>query len=140
MPADIEVHKGTDGKYYMLDFSRLWPPEVPTKGLKASFLTRKLREELVRSFPRPLCSDAYSNFQTGPLSEIQENNQDCSEAFFFLVNSVIPSLTSQLEQQITDPKEIEKFDITSRMHEKGNLYDSSPPPRAQKINYDWLRY
>jgi hypothetical protein len=30
--CDIEGHKGTDGKYYLLDFSRVWPPEAPKPG------------------------------------------------------------------------------------------------------------
>ena len=27
--GDIEVHKGSDGKYYVLDFGRFFPPEAP---------------------------------------------------------------------------------------------------------------
>lgn len=27
-PVDIEGHKGTDGRYYLLDFARLMPPQV----------------------------------------------------------------------------------------------------------------
>ena len=29
--ADIEGHKGTDGRYYLIDFSRTFPPENPDK-------------------------------------------------------------------------------------------------------------
>lgn len=28
-PGDIEGHLGTDGRYYLLDFARLMPPEAP---------------------------------------------------------------------------------------------------------------
>ena len=28
-PGDIEVHKGSDGRLYLLDPARLFPPEVP---------------------------------------------------------------------------------------------------------------
>jgi len=31
-PGDIEGHLGRDGKFYLLDFSRLFPPEAPLKG------------------------------------------------------------------------------------------------------------
>jgi hypothetical protein len=31
-PGDIEGHLGCDGKFYLLDFSRLFPPEAPLKG------------------------------------------------------------------------------------------------------------
>ncbi len=30
-PGDIEGHKGSDGKYYVLDFGRVMPPEAPSK-------------------------------------------------------------------------------------------------------------
>ena len=117
MPADIEVHKGTDDRYYMLDFSRLWPPEVPTKGLKASFLIRKMREELVRGFNRPLCSDAFSAFQKG--EECKSNNEDIADAFDYLAQHIIPSFTRTLEKEITDPVAIKRFNLASNMHEKG---------------------
>lgn len=28
-PGDIEGHLGTDGRYYLLDYARLMPPEAP---------------------------------------------------------------------------------------------------------------
>ena len=28
-PADLEGHLGNDGRYYLLDFARLFPPEPP---------------------------------------------------------------------------------------------------------------
>jgi len=119
MPADIEVHRGTDGKYYMLDFARLWPPEVPTPGLQASFLIRMMRPELVRSFPKPLCSDGFSRFQTGEIAERDENNREIVEAFLYLMKDVIPSFTKQLENDITDPTTIRNFRLTQAMHVKG---------------------
>ena len=30
-PFDMEGHAGMDGRYYLLDFSRLFPCQVPTK-------------------------------------------------------------------------------------------------------------
>jgi len=32
--SDVEGHIGTDGKYYLLDFSRVWPPETPKPGIQ----------------------------------------------------------------------------------------------------------
>ena len=52
----------------MCDFSRTWPPEAPTKAskqhpeLKNCHLFRLLRPELVQSYPKPLCSDAFTKF------------------------------------------------------------------------------
>jgi hypothetical protein len=34
MPCDIEGHKGTDGRYYVLDTSRVCPPEPPQKNIR----------------------------------------------------------------------------------------------------------
>jgi len=120
MPADIEVHQGTDGHYYMLDFARVWPPEVPTPNVKACFLIRHLRGELVQSYPKPLCSDSFSRFQTGAEAERTESNQEVADALVYLCREIIPSLASQLETEITDPKVIRRFKLSSVMHEKGN--------------------
>jgi hypothetical protein len=57
-PADLEGHKGTDGRYYLVDFSRMFPPEAPVRKIKNSHLFRLLRPELVIQFPTPLCSDS----------------------------------------------------------------------------------
>lgn len=32
LPTDIEGHRGSDGRYYVLDFSRVFPPTRPRKG------------------------------------------------------------------------------------------------------------
>ena len=32
-PGDIEGHKGYDGRYYLIDFARMMPPEAPSKFL-----------------------------------------------------------------------------------------------------------
>ena len=42
-PVDLEGHKGYDGRYYLLDFSRIFPPELPDKNVKGSYLFRLLR-------------------------------------------------------------------------------------------------
>mmetsp|Transcript_29066 Transcript_29066/g.73052 ORF Transcript_29066/g.73052 Transcript_29066/m.73052 type:complete len:1029 (-) Transcript_29066:1489-4575(-) len=43
-PADLEGHKGTDGKYYVLDTARLFPPEHPT--LKAILIPRSEQDPI----------------------------------------------------------------------------------------------
>jgi len=61
--ADIEGHKSNvDGKYYMIDFQRLMPPQVrfTTPGVanadKNPHLYQLLRPELVQTNPVPLSS------------------------------------------------------------------------------------
>lgn len=76
-PADLEGHKGKnplkfflhitgrDGRFYLLDFSRVLPPETPCPHFKNSHLSRVLRPEFVQEFHKPLCSDAFSGFIKG---------------------------------------------------------------------------
>lgn len=49
---DLEGHKGHDGRYYMLDFSRAMPPVEPVAGLRGGYLFQLLRPE-VRTAPAP---------------------------------------------------------------------------------------
>lgn len=35
-PGDVEGHIGTDGRYYLLDFARLLPPEFPPRSVACS--------------------------------------------------------------------------------------------------------
>lgn len=112
----------------MLDFARLWPPEVPTPGFKAGFLIRHLRGELVQSFPKPLCADAFSLFQTGDEAERKQNNQEVTEALVYLLKEVLPSLAAHLEAEITDPEDIRRTNLSAIMHEKGwYIYSPSHP-------------
>lgn len=88
-PGDIEIHKGTDHEYYVLDFGRVMPAEAP-KGVpnaapayvfildskaqrvnvsRAKFncrynqvMFRLLRLASVQSSPKALCSDAFTGW------------------------------------------------------------------------------
>ena len=62
LAVDTEVHRGTDGRIYVIDLSRVLPPQEPDPRIHLSHLYRMLRPELVHSNPEPLCSDAASGF------------------------------------------------------------------------------
>jgi tetratricopeptide (TPR) repeat protein len=68
-PVDMEGHIGTDGRMYLLDFSRLFPPERPLPSApRFMYLCRLLRPEFVKIYSEnfgPLSSDAYSRFSSG---------------------------------------------------------------------------
>lgn len=70
-PVDIEGHKGLDGRSYIVDTARLFPPAPPIRGVRGCHLYKLLRKELVRSNPVPLSSDAFSFF--GKVNEIEHN-------------------------------------------------------------------
>jgi Clustered mitochondria len=42
-PVDMEAHRGTDGRVYLLDFHRLFPPQTPIQAVKCSHLVWLLR-------------------------------------------------------------------------------------------------
>jgi hypothetical protein len=62
--GDIEGHLGRDGRYYVLDFSRTFPPAPDGVGAaapgKGAYLYRVLRAELVQKNDVPLSSDAFT--------------------------------------------------------------------------------
>jgi hypothetical protein len=100
MPTDIEVkpinwpmlikqgHKGLDGRFYILDFARVYPP-IPPTGEKGSIFYNLLRPEFVGRYHKPLSSDSFSKF--GQDSAIV-HNQEVNEAFDFLMNTTIPKV------------------------------------------------
>jgi hypothetical protein len=48
-PGDIEGHCGSDGRYYVLDFGRVYPCEAPAQGASpGSIFYQLLRPELCR--------------------------------------------------------------------------------------------
>lgn len=76
-PVDMEGHIGEDGRMYLLDFSRLLPPERPSPSApRFMYLCRLLRPEFVKIYSEnfgPLSSDAYSKFSTDERSQIEIN-------------------------------------------------------------------
>lgn len=77
LAADVEAHRGRDGRLYLLDFGRLFPPESPRQGetnpRKIFFCL--LRPELVKKSDVPLSSDAFSLFQKDDAKNYALNGQ-----------------------------------------------------------------
>ncbi len=62
-PGDIEGHLGFDGRYYVLDFGRVYPCEAPgASSSPGSIFYQLLRPELCRQSKVALCSDAFTGF------------------------------------------------------------------------------
>jgi hypothetical protein len=74
--VDIEGHKGTDGRYYLIDFARSFPCEKPSA--RGENLTQLFRPEFCAMYPKILCSDAYSGFTDS------SHNADIDEATTYL--------------------------------------------------------
>lgn len=92
-PVDIEVHCGKDGRIYLVDFARYCPPEPPQPGHRGSNLYRLLRPELVKKYPKPLSSDAFSNLGN---HDSATHNNEVKEAFLFLFNQVVHECASEV--------------------------------------------
>ncbi|KAF2070369.1 hypothetical protein CYY_008312 [Polysphondylium violaceum] len=107
-PGDIEVHKGFDGRYYMVDFARIFPPEYPCTLKKYKQIGREIfysmcRPELVLRSKVPLSSDGFSGWQTG--DNITELNDDIIKVSELLHKEIIPQCISTLESSVMEPAE-----------------------------------
>lgn len=89
-PADLEGHKGKttpqpmqrltpiivgrDKRFYLLDFSRVQPPEKPNPLFKNSHLVQLLRPEFLQEYHKALCPDAFSGFIRGKHNQFLSNS------------------------------------------------------------------
>lgn len=64
LPGDIEGHRGSDGRFYVLDFARTFPSEARLSGdpeEKGAFLFKLLRRELLKTNDVPLNPDSFTS-------------------------------------------------------------------------------
>lgn len=84
--VDLEGHRGHDLRHYMLDFSRTFPPAMRDQEKKQDhdnmwIFYHMLRPELVSRWEKPLCADAFSNFQSPKReAENRAHNQEVRAA------------------------------------------------------------
>jgi Clustered mitochondria/Translation initiation factor eIF3 subunit 135 len=109
-PADIELHKGLDGRWWIADTARVFPPEAPNVYPSRMptvlrqhrsgrvYLYRHLRPELVAQFSKPLSSDAYSNFGS---HDRAQHDGEVADATRFLFDVVAPAFAASLEQRFS---------------------------------------
>ncbi|KAH3759143.1 Histidine kinase [Pelomyxa schiedti] len=119
-PTDIEVHKGTDGNYYVLDVSRLFPPETPIPTVVRCYLHRLLRPELVLSSTKALSSDALSPFSRAD-PDNAKLNADVNELTDTLHQKIIPEFAEMLDTKFVNisPSDPATLEISSKMHAAG---------------------
>jgi hypothetical protein len=67
-PGDIEGHLGTDGRYYLLDFARLMPPETP------------LPEYVLFPFHSVLLSCSFILAHSIAVRKVRSMEEECSSA------------------------------------------------------------
>lgn len=118
--ADLEGHRGYDGRFYCLDFARVFPPLRSERTSKNEHLYRLFRPEFVKKYSKPLCSDTYSGFVSkhGGETHIQE----VVDASNFLYQKIIPSFAQELSTFSANHsvEELAKlWNIKGALHKKG---------------------
>jgi len=163
-PGDIEGHIGLDNNMYVVDFGRLMPPEAPSynpsKNKRAIFY-HLLPATLVKDSPEPLCSDAFTKWNsTENLEERQEIENRVERATRRLYEEFIPAAAAKLDAEmltdwskefadnvlwtnkttleelnwvlsLTSPREIHKFKFNIR--HLGRLRSHVKSPHAKKV-------
>nr|BAJ94575.1 predicted protein [Hordeum vulgare subsp. vulgare] len=120
--ADIEGHKGKDGRLYCIDLARLFPTEVPDRSVRASHLFRLLRPSFVKSYTKPLNPDCFTGFS--PLNKVQDK-REIEEATALLRSQIIPKFGMWLDSQDhssigANPRDYpNKFRISEKAHQWG---------------------
>lgn len=98
--ADVEGHH-INGQFYLVDLSRVFPPEAPNaSSARMGHLYRLLRPELVKRFPTPLCSDAFSGFVSASKQDLAEHNKEVRAATDYLHLEVIPKFARKLTARV----------------------------------------
>ena len=92
-PADIEGHIGSDNRYYVLDFARVFPPTTEP-GFKRTWMYKLFRPEFVKTYKIPLSSDGCSKFGA---HNSKEHNNELFEATKYLLETVVPTFAKELE-------------------------------------------
>jgi tetratricopeptide (TPR) repeat protein len=109
-----------ENHYYLVDFSRIFPPESPELSIhsaeSSAWLYRLLRPEFVRHYKTPLCSDAYSSFIKFS-SNPSQYNLNVKEATNFLFTQTIPNFVSFLTS--IAPHKRSQTPLLNLMHLKG---------------------
>eukprot|EP01116_Phalansterium_solitarium_P022569 TRINITY_DN7502_c0_g1_i1.p1 TRINITY_DN7502_c0_g1~~TRINITY_DN7502_c0_g1_i1.p1 ORF type:complete len:1638 (+),score=449.85 TRINITY_DN7502_c0_g1_i1:121-5034(+) len=120
--VDIEGHKGTDNRYYIVDLSRLFPPMTPSEDVQRSYLVRLFRPEFLRAYHKPLCSDGFSRFiRNDP--DREHYNDEIREATTYLLETVVPDFAKQLLSLYQDWKTKgetpDRFPLVMELHRSG---------------------
>ncbi len=122
-PVDLEGHIGQDGRFYLLDFSRVFPPVTPSKDVVGGHLFQYFRGEFVYNFPLfPLCSDAYSRFVQGQPDE-KEHQKEIDAATRDLTGITLSNfareLVAALEEEVRAVGTLKNFRLTEELHRIG---------------------
>jgi hypothetical protein len=97
-PFDLEGHRSLDGRFYVIDLSRLYPPEAVSHSStkRQGALAFRLRPEFVAKYHRPLSSDGFSRVESDTL---QDSNEEIRVATQHLYTKIIPDFAAYLDRE-----------------------------------------
>lgn len=105
---DLEGHESQNGRLYLLDFARAFPPVyLPQNATDPKrLLSELLRPELVAAFPKPLSPDACFLHGVADRNN-EEMRKDLTQAAEYLLQTCIPNCvawlqTRQAEESLSD--------------------------------------
>jgi hypothetical protein len=128
-PTDIEGHIGTDGRHYVLDLARVFPPTCEDASVKETFLFKLMRPEWVAQYKSvcALSSDAFSGFSSFRMSSVE--NQEVYAATQQLLNNRVPAFANWIDQQCAmSGDDVDSFakighkSLTETIHRQGRKH------------------
>lgn len=118
-PVDVEGHRGSDGRYYVIDLARVFPPTAaPNVNVAHTFLYQCFRPEFVRRYHLPLSSDAFSKFSKLHV-DAEEQNGRIREATAHLLDTIVPDFATWLADNPTAIRLDQLADVTELAHREG---------------------
>jgi hypothetical protein len=120
-PGDLEGHLGNDGRYYVIDFARLFPPEAPIDESKEKgrILYKLLRPELVATNAESLSSDAFTGWAVLDKQHGPTNNKEVLDCTKRLLFEVIPKFAEDLKARSREYHAALYTNIPSELHRYG---------------------
>eukprot|EP01103_Thecamoeba_quadrilineata_P014362 TRINITY_DN4268_c0_g1_i1.p1 TRINITY_DN4268_c0_g1~~TRINITY_DN4268_c0_g1_i1.p1 ORF type:complete len:1004 (+),score=207.99 TRINITY_DN4268_c0_g1_i1:8-3019(+) len=114
--ADLEGHYSNNA-FYLVDFSRVFPPAKPDPNVINGHLHQMIRPEFCRSYSKPLCPDAYSGFVSPDFPEEEASRQEIEEATDYLLLNTIPTFARELNAM--SGLEARELNLVNALHRRG---------------------
>jgi hypothetical protein len=116
----LKGHLGSDGRHYVIDLARVFPPTCFDGRVKETFLYELMRPEWVVENAVALSSDAFSGFSSFRMDSL--DNREVFEATQRLVNVRVPEFAAWLDEATTKPSFTKKATLavlTEQLHRRG---------------------
>ncbi|PRP87129.1 hypothetical protein PROFUN_01391 [Planoprotostelium fungivorum] len=143
-PGDIEGHLGHDDRYYVVDFGRVMPPEDPGQSHDLnprSVFYSLLRSQLVVNHERPLCSDAYTMWNSDEDEKKREAiNDEVKRATSRIRGQFAPKFAQELDDMEVPWEYLWSPDASYRQLEQGIEMVAVDEVHSRQLNVRHLGY